>query len=274
MNIYILYHGNCPDGFGAAWAAWKILGDKATYIPVQHDHPIPEIEKGSQVYIVDFSYPAEILKSLTELMYQVVVLDHHKTAQAALGNFPSLEAVEQGESNIGVLFDMEKSGAMLTWEHFHPSQPIPDLIRYVQDKDLWQFNMPDSKAFSAGLSSHPFDFEFWDNIDPEQLIQEGKILLRMLDGMVERLAERAYWRDVGGYNVPVVNTPILASELGNQLCHKFPEAPFCACYSDSEGGKRYWELRSKGSFDVGEVAKSMGGGGHRNASGFREILDH
>ncbi len=273
MNIYILYHGNCPDGFGAAWAAWKSLGDQATYLPVQHGYPVPALEKGSQVYIVDFSYPADVLEALSKEMDRVIVLDHHKSAQAALGNFPALEAIEQGSSNIGVLFDMEKSGAMLTWEHFHQGQTIPDLIRYVQDKDLWQFKLPDSKAISAGLSSYPFDFEFWDKAELEQLKQEGQILLRMLDGMVERLAERAYWRDLGGHNIPVVNTPMLASELGNLLCIKFPEAAFAACYSDTPGGKRIWELRSKGSFDVSEVAKAHGGGGHRNASGFTEILD-
>lgn len=272
MNTYILYHGNCPDGFGAAWAAWKKLGDAATYLPVQHDLPMPELEAGAQVYIVDFSYPADVLQPLSELMHSIIVLDHHKTAQEGLAGLPHLDELEAGQGNIGVLFDMEKSGAMLAWEYFHPNEPVPELIRYVQDKDLWQFKLPDSKAFSAGLSSYPFDFEFWDTLDIKQLKQEGHIILRMSNNLVERLMDRVYWRDLGGYHIPVVNSPFFGSDLGHTLCQRFPEAPFAASYSDKDANKRIWELRSEGDFDVSAVAKQLGGGGHRNAAGFTEFL--
>jgi len=26
----VIYHANCDDGFGAAWCAWKALGEKET----------------------------------------------------------------------------------------------------------------------------------------------------------------------------------------------------------------------------------------------------
>ena len=33
----IIYHGRrCPDGFGAALAAWLFYGDKADYLPLDH----------------------------------------------------------------------------------------------------------------------------------------------------------------------------------------------------------------------------------------------
>lgn len=32
MKPLVLYHANCADGFGAAFAAWLKLGDEAEYV--------------------------------------------------------------------------------------------------------------------------------------------------------------------------------------------------------------------------------------------------
>ena len=52
--MQILYHGNCPDGFGAALVAWLVYGDNAIYIPVYHNQPVPEITS-KKVIIIDAS---------------------------------------------------------------------------------------------------------------------------------------------------------------------------------------------------------------------------
>ena len=54
-KIYTLYHNNCPDGFGSALAAYLKFGDKSEYIGVKHQQDPPEMEPGSEVYILDFS---------------------------------------------------------------------------------------------------------------------------------------------------------------------------------------------------------------------------
>ncbi len=48
----------------------------------------------------------------------------------------------------------------------------------------------------------------------------------------------------------------------------FGDVLFVAAYKDM-ADRRLWSLRSRGDFDVGEVAKARGGGGHKNAAGFR-----
>lgn len=108
---FVLYHANCPDGFAAARAAWMSLGDAATYLPVSYGDPLPAIPDGSEVYIVDFSYPRPILEEL-EARCGLTVIDHHATAQEALSGLAFAH------------FDMSKSGAVLTWEHFH-KEPVP-----------------------------------------------------------------------------------------------------------------------------------------------------
>src|SRR5688500_3788876 len=101
---YVLYHGNCHDGFGAAWAARRKFGDAAVYQPVTHGYPPPTMPPGSEVLIVDFAYPRSTLLELDD-QHQVQVLDHHKTAQTDL-------------EGLGFcIFDLERSGAMLTWEY-------------------------------------------------------------------------------------------------------------------------------------------------------------
>ena len=110
--IYVLYHKNCMDGKGAAYAAWKKFGESAKYIEVNYGEPVPEMTDASEIYILDFSYPKDVLYKMAETA-KVVVLDHHKTAQA------DLEGVEFAK------FDMTKSGAVLAWEYFHPNSPTP-----------------------------------------------------------------------------------------------------------------------------------------------------
>lgn len=254
MAPTILYHGGCPDGFGAAYAAWKKFGATAEYLPVKHGNPPPELAVGSEVYIIDFAYDRQTLITMAET-HALKVLDHHRTAQADLQGLDFAE------------FDMGRSGAVLSWNHFHPESEVPLLLRYVQDQDLWQWALPDSQEICTGLSMHPFDFEVWDQLDIETLRSQGRIVLGYKRQLVEMLLQKADWIQILGHKVPAVNTALFASELGNQLCLKFNEAPFSACYSEHDG-RRKFSLRSIGENDVSAVAAHFGGGGHRNASGF------
>lgn len=262
-KTFVLYHGSCADGFGAAWAAWLALGDAATYIAVHYGHPVPTaVEDGSDVLIVDFSYPRAVLEELRGRVRSLVVLDHHSTAKADLAGLDYAR------------FDTSMSGAVLTWRHFFPTQLVPELIRYLQDRDLWQWLLPESKEVSAALRLYPFDFKVWlelaENID--LLRQEGRVALRQVEQQARSLASKAVLRDVGGYTVPVVNATTYISEVGHFLLELNPEAPFSASYFDGADGLRHWSLRARKDFDCSAVAKLFGGGGHPQASGFEETV--
>ena len=69
-KTWVLYHANCLDGFGAAWAAWKALGDATNYRPVHHGDPLPQIPEGQRVFILDFCYPPELLTHLALVIGQ------------------------------------------------------------------------------------------------------------------------------------------------------------------------------------------------------------
>lgn len=247
----VLYHADCLDGFGAAWALWKKYPD-ARYQPVEHGRPPPAGLDNDHVVIVDFSYPREVIERLAESTASLRILDHHVTAQAALDGLPYAH------------FDMNKSGAVLAWEWAHP-EPTPWLLLYIQDKDLWKWRLPKSREINAALASYPFDFQVWNGLSQDMLEIEGLAILRQEDVLLTKIVKEAVLVDFEGETVPAVYSPVLTSQIGERLCRGYP---FCIIWHQ-RNDRRYFSLRSRpGTVDVSAIAARHGGGGHVNASGF------
>jgi hypothetical protein len=253
---HVLYHAQCADGFGAAYAAWKVLGEAAAYLPVTHGEPPPELPAHARVAMVDFSYKRPVILSIKDSVSDLVVLDHHATAQDELKGLPWAE------------FDMDKSGARLAWEFWHPGVELPELLAYVEDKDLWLWRLDQAREVTIALHSYPMEFVLWDNLDVAHLKLEGVALLRLQEQIISGAVSRASFDTLFGYRVPVVNATDFRSEIANRLCSLHPECPFAAAYHYDKAGELCWSLRSVGEFDVAELARQAGGGGHKNASGF------
>ncbi len=289
----VLYHGGCDDGFGAAFAAWKRWGSESVeYIPCHYGMPNPaHMLRDKNVLMVDFSFKYPDMRILGEHVKSMVVLDHHKTAKAELHEWGAsisprtlADKLEGTEFEIGHVlmqnclpiiawFDMEKSGARMAWEFCHPGTEVPIFILLIEDRDLWRFRNGDmTRQLSAALRTYPQDFGVWEYfaVNPCGLVEEGKAILRGHQKNVDGFCRNAYWTDIGGYKVPVVNVPYhYASDCAHELLQRFPEAPFAAAWFRRGDNRVQWSLRSEDSrVDVSEVAKQAGGGGHRNASGF------
>jgi oligoribonuclease NrnB/cAMP/cGMP phosphodiesterase (DHH superfamily) len=145
---------------------------------------------------------------------------------------------------------------------------IPDIVRYIEDRDLWRFELPHSKEINAALSSYPRDFAVWDQLENkkiEELILEGTAILRYQTQLVDFLAKEAEEVDIAGHKVLSINSPVLQSELGNRLAQGHP---FGAVWYDQKGKRKYSLRSAADGVDVSEVAKQYGGGGHKAASGF------
>lgn len=247
----VLYHADCADGFGAAWALWKKYPD-ARYLPVKHGEPPPAGLDGAHVVMVDFSYGRDVIERLIASTASFCILDHHVTAQAVLADFPCAH------------FDMNKSGAVLAWEWAH-QEPVPWLLRYIQDKDLWEWRLPGSREISAALDSYPLDFQVWDGLTQEVLETEGRAILRREHALIEKIVAESVLVTFAGETVPAVYSPVMTSQIGERLCQGFP---FCIIWHQ-KNGRRYCSLRSKrGMADVSIIATRYGGGGHVNAAGF------
>ncbi len=261
----VLYHANCNDGFGAAWAAYTCpdIGPEAEYIPVQYGDAPPDVT-GAMVYILDFSFPADVLRAMAAQAYEVILLDHHVTAEENLAGLRT-----DGPLNLALLFDRSRSGAVIVWDVFHPAEEVPVLLQYVQDRDLWRWELPMSREVSAGLMLYPHDFAEWSRLASEGGIEElataGTVVLKREQQMVASIAKKAGTMRIGGHIVPAVNSAVLQSEIGHALGEG---TLFSAVYFLMQD-KAVVSLRSReDGADVQAIAKQYGGGGHTHAAGF------
>ena len=270
-RIVIHHGGACADGFCSAWLFSKAFPD-AEFVAAKHGEPPPDV-RGAHVYVVDFSYPHDVMaRMVRDTGGEFVVLDHHKTAERELAGL-------EGHYH----FDLNKSGARLAWEfllehgllsldflaRFGFDDP-PWLVRYTEDRDLWRWELKRSREVNAALRSYPLTFAAWDSLHARAhwgLVPEGEAILRAQAQAVERHVRNAAEVEIGGHKVLCVNATDLQSEIAGELAEG---RPFGACYFDRADGLRVYSLRSRdGGIDVSEVARRFGGGGHRNAAGFQ-----
>lgn len=255
-----IYHGNCADGFGAAWVVRKALGDIEFHAGKYQETP-PDVT-GKDVVMVDFSYKRPILLEMAEKANSILILDHHKTAAEDLVDLPG---------NVITKFDMTRSGAMLTWDHFFPDQVPPVLLLHIEDRDLWRFALQKTREIQANVFSYPYDFQIWDELmaaEAATLATEGSAIERKHFKDIKELIDvTTRYMVIGGHRVRVANLPYtMSSDAGHELAKGMP---FGACYWDTPDG-RVFSLRSTDDgVDVSAIAKMYGGGGHRNASGFK-----
>lgn len=278
MKPLCIYHGKCADGFTSAWALWRAQPDVDFHPGVYGEAP-PDVTN-REVILVDFSYKRPVLEAMAAKAVTVLVLDHHKTAQEDLAPFinQNLHDVRDHQpvhrGSIQALFDMDRSGAGITWDFFHPATPRPQLVNYVEDRDLWRFKLENSREVNAAIFSYEYTFKNWDYLarmadlgSAVALADAGRAIERKHHKDVAELVEVCRRRmKIGGVEVWGASIPYtLTSDAGNLMSEG---EPFAACYWDTPKG-RVFSLRSKPEgADVSEVAKGYGGGGHKNASGF------
>lgn len=310
MKPLVIYHANCTDGFGAAFAVWLKLGDEAEYRPMNYTNDRALLEDvvasatNRETYILDFSFPRDVMDAIFENAKRVVWLDHHKTAFEMWGQPSEDPRYKETSSHSCILLDNNKSGALLAWEYFHPGTEVPMLIQHIDDRDRWQFKLDGSKEFHATLASQkPWTFEQWHKytLEPYEVdfdIREGAAILRAHSQNVQAALKQArscviipvIIDSAASYKAPWVwgnsaefgdfcfasglaaNAPsFLASDLGHELANK--SGTFGLVWSMAGDGQIHCSLRSNGDYDVSAIAKAFGGGGHRNAAGFSTDID-
>jgi hypothetical protein len=271
-----IYHAGCPDGFGAAWAAWQAWGEDALYVPRGHDDGLAAgAYAGDHVLFADIAPPPGAWLELAEEAERLVVLDHHVSARNRYRADPALaEAVEAGGHL--VVFDLAHSGAVLAWNHLHAGKPLPPLLAYVEDQDLWRWRLPSSREVNATLSSHLRSFDTWGRLAEtpvETLAAEGRPILRALRMEVDRALATAHPVQVAGLELEAVNARVQRAEIGHELAERRAFGTPAGVVYRLAGARVDVSLYSVGEFDAARIAEGLGGGGHRNAAGFSVTLE-
>lgn len=261
----VLYHGQCADGFGAAFAAWLALGDTADYLPCVYGDPVPDVG-GRDVFILDYAFDPEVLQDMGTRARSITLLDHHVSAQKRLAGL-------QLACCARLHFDLQRSGAVLAWEHFHPQRPLPFMFRAIQARDLWTWDEPDASSFLASLDLMPMDFGAWKSVldmEPAELarlIERGAAMEAKFAALCESIAQKPSAISIDGEHGLMVNaTSEFASSVGNILSARC--GTYCLIWRLDDRARLKCSLRSVRGFDVERLAARFGGGGHAQAAAF------
>jgi hypothetical protein len=299
-NKVIIYHGGCPDGFGAAWWLGRHIGPHVKHPGKYNEGPPLDLCAGAEVWIVDFCYPPGDLADIAGVAVTVDVLDHHATAAGwavDYGEFQNgkgvlvLHSIDDycevrelwGGDRVNLCIDQTRSGVGLVarfvrrWRGIDP----PEFLLNIEDRDLWRFALPDTKDVFAAVTSRPHIEDDWDDmaINEEErqrfaggvvgLADEGAAINRYRDQLIEQVVEHTFYCALDGHEVLMCSSPYaIGSDTAGELAKRAPSriGGYCILHDDHV----QIGLRSTADGpDVAELATRFGGGGHPHASGMR-----
>lgn len=272
----IFYHGNCQDGFACAWLLKKKF-NSATFSEYQPNDKIDfsKIRKNSEIIFADCCPTIEDLKTLLKIN-NVVIVDHHITNIDKINNFNYYDY-----PNLRCYLNVNECGATLVAKYYDINSILfpreIKILEFIKQRDLWKFEgHEDEKEDREGefitlaIFSEEYDFDTWDTFNERyyELAEKGKLVEEINNRQIEFVLENVFIENIGGYNVPCVNSTWNWSILCNKMLEIYDSSPFVAAFYINSEGKKKYSLRSRKNFDCSEVAKIYGGGGHRQSAGF------
>lgn len=267
FNKVICYYHDDLDGIASAAIVKNAFQSDIELIRVNYgDMWKPEDVKGNEVFVLDFSFP-----NMLDLAHSCRVLnwvDHHRTAME------QQKKAWDSEEIFGIR-SLDKAGCELTFEYMHPAgTPVPDIIKYISDMDMWKFNYERTRAIceAAQYELTGPDSDLWPILFTpalaDQLLDDlevhGSVLLEAKRQRVKRIFEKGTDVALFGQRARLMNATSDISEAGEYVYSK-TEYDMAVLWQVIEG-KVVLSFRSN-SVDVGKIAERLGGGGHKTASG-------
>jgi len=287
----VAYHGNCTDGIAAAAVASLAIegagGIQPEFVPVHYGRPFPQriLDGGKRVLFVDFCPEPEQIAQVQAAWQDWFAIDHHKHRDWLPVEYPNNAA-----------FDLDRSGAVLTHDWFHGREPVANLLRpwetphqdeglpvtlrFVQDRDLWRWEMPDSREISAAFGEEPKTVDRWRQIiqsNPFDWLSDGRCLLKSRTRAAKSLANKAFALLVSGHKVRACNATENVSEVGEEILLAFPDVNVACAFFFVSPTDVQLSFRSR-AHQPSEttallVAGSIRGGGHIHAAGARMSVE-
>lgn len=316
INILAITHGpTCMDGAGSSWVIhnhYKNQCNETTHYNVTHFRVDPskafdtisskfkDVGPGffSHVISCDVGYSGKDMQSLIKMFPEIVIIDHHISSLRDIAVFynpdkkidtKSIETLKESQPNLpsNYMYNNDESGATLAWQYFNGDTPAPKTIQYIKDRDIWKFELPNSKEMTTGifemLSSNPDDWSSWDNFIADedtylsQALDVGRVICCLNARRVVELSTKFrqfnYKFDGKMYKGAHLNTAEHISDLGNYVANmkdadgKFMY-DFAIMWRYNENDDVYnCSLRSRNDVDVSDICRKYGGGGHSSAAG-------
>lgn len=259
------YHSKDLDGH-CSGAIVRYFRPSIEMIPFNYadNFPWDQVAKHDEIYMVDLSLPPDEMEKLFRLKKNGLIwIDHHETA------------INDCPSEIKGLRRIGDAACELTWEYLSMASGTPFAVWLLGRYDVWDHENKDVIPFQYGLKRHNTDpskeMGLWKELlsggdeKTKELIKEGAIIKGYVDGFYKRVCKNAFEINFDGYRAIVVNTQETSTYTFDSVYDKTKHDLMIGFFTDG----KYWHcsLRSN-KINVGQLAKSHGGGGHREAAGF------
>lgn len=226
------------------------------------------IPRGSIVIITDFSLPVEEMRRMCDL-HTVIWIDHHQVyLEPEYQEFSSLEGYRSTEA----------AGCYLAWKYFFGEEPVPKLVEYVSDYDIWEFKYPETLAFNYGLGMYnilpSYASEalirriFFDDVLINSIIAMGKRIDQYVNARNQLLCKYNGFRTkIFGVDAVAINMRNTSSKVLDPLKDENHQLLCTYGYNSSIFKYRCSLYTDTDTIDCNELCKRLGGAGHKSAAG-------
>ena len=262
------------------------------------EFPWSTIEKRETVYMIDYSLqPFDLMIKLNDIC-DLRWIDHHSSAMEEHKlRFPNV--------HISGIRAEGEGGCELAWEYLfsEESKETPLAVCLLSQYDVWNHKDPRVLPFQYRLRLEDLDPKseqamiawkslFEDDIlvrfegvseigccEIEDLISEGRLLVRYKEKVAMDFAMKYAYRstlEFSGrqYRIVVLNK-IRASSKAFDAVYNPAIDDLMVSFGRLPPPRNLWTVSiytTKEEVDCGAIAKYFGGGGHKNAAGFRCIV--
>lgn len=270
----IVYH-NDLDGRCSAAIAYRVLKNympELVLTPMNYDKEIPLPENPwdyESIYILDYVISDEEMRKFLALWEpkDIVWIDHHKTG------------CERWHMTNGYK-SLDNAGCVLTWRWFHDMNKIPQCVKWIEKRDLWQFDFygDDACWFTTYLDKlycYPTN-KIWDELfsmeDYSKLIERGRQLRNdMFVDLSRIINDNAEESELNG--IKCLRCNFSDRKKTSDLCQMMLHEGYDLAWSwYVKGNMVYNSLRSRNDVDCGKIAEGFGGGGHKYSAGWQDTV--
>lgn len=273
-----IYHSKDLDGY-ASGAVVKRKFPEAILIGWDYKDSIPELPSSEDIIMIDISFPLEEMIELRRRSKSLTWIDHHISAKNDFDK--ALGLVPFSAHGINYVYEAGMAACEIGWAYLFPMEPIPQSITLLGRYDTWRqdegdwenetlpfqyymrllCNAPESFP-KVALSIGRFANEFVN-----EGTNLGRTILRYQREQDKKIMHSSFVAEFEGLRALCVNAGGASS---NTFLSKWDESkhdvmiPFH--YTGSRWGCSIYT--TKDDIDCSAIAKKLGGGGHKKASGF------
>lgn len=289
-KVVCIYHSRDLDGWMSAAIVKLNFGDIAL-IGWDYGMPIPDLSEFNMVVMVDISFPKEKMREIG-YTHTVVWIDHHASAIR--------DSIEWSYTIYNGIRDDKYAACELTWMHYFPNEKMPELVRLLGRYDCFRHKGTDEEIkvlefqYGARQLITNTDEAFWQlmvargrgdwTLDADlcdDIHLQGKAIYKYLCSDAKQIYKRRFdvefntrgnedrdWTSSDKkYKFACVNQERFNPVNFGINYHDDGYDGF-ACFHYANGKFNYSLYNDNKNVDCSIIAKGLGGGGHKGASGF------